>query len=122
MSDKGTGSDLASSLLWRRAPDEFCGAAVQFQPLRLDRRLQHVIGLILAGDAFQANSAQRLMPTSFDPISFCCRLRSLIPAPFAALLCYGEITIAASSPEPLLKIDARNVETRPIKGTIARCK
>lgn len=49
--------------------------------------IQRVIGLILAGDVFQANIAQRFtarMQTSFHPISFYCRLRSLNLAPFAA--------------------------------------
>lgn len=42
------------------------------------------------------------------------------PAPFAALLRYGKLTIASSSPERFLKLDGRQVETRPIKGTVAR--
>lgn len=43
------------------------------------------------------------------------------PASFAALLRYGNLTVASSSPERFLKLDRREVETRPIKGTIARC-
>ncbi|MGY3509134.1 anthranilate/para-aminobenzoate synthase component I [Bradyrhizobium sp. USDA 3051] len=85
--------------------------------------VQRVIDLILAGDVFQANIAQRFsarLADSFDPIAFYCRLRSLNPAPFAALLRYGKLTIASSSPERFLKLDAQQVETRPIKGTIAR--
>ncbi len=85
--------------------------------------VQRVIDLILAGDIFQANIAQRftarLFP-AFDPVAFYCRLRALNPAPFAALLLNGKLTIASSSPERLLKLDGRKVETRPIKGTIAR--
>ncbi|UPJ84361.1 aminodeoxychorismate synthase component I [Bradyrhizobium sp. 183] len=85
--------------------------------------VQHVIDSILAGDLFQANIAQRFsgrLSTSFDPLAFYCRLRSLNPAPFAALLRFGRFTIASSSPERFLKLDGRQVETRPIKGTIAR--
>ncbi len=85
--------------------------------------VQRVIDLILAGDIFQANIAQRFtarLSTSFDPLTFYCQLRSLNPAPFAALLLYGRLTIASSSPERFLKLDGHRVETRPIKGTIAR--
>ncbi|MCK1744456.1 aminodeoxychorismate synthase component I [Bradyrhizobium sp. 139] len=84
---------------------------------------RRVIDLILAGDVFQANIAQRFsarLSSSFDPLAFYSRLRLLNPAPFAALLRYGKLTIASSSPERFLKLDGRQVETRPIKGTIGR--
>lgn len=85
--------------------------------------VRQVIELIFAGDVFQTNIAQRFsakLPTSFDVIDFYSKLRSSNPAPFAALLRYGKLTIASSSPERFLKLDGRGVETRPIKGTIAR--
>lgn len=81
------------------------------------------MGLILAGDVFQANIAQRFsvrLSPSFDALTFYCRLRLLNPAPFAALLRDGNLTLASSSPERFLRLDGRHVETRPIKGTIAR--
>jgi len=85
--------------------------------------VQHVMDLILAGDIFQANIAQRFctrLSSSFDPLAFYCRLRALNPAPFAALLRYGKLTIACSSPERFLRLNGPQVETRPIKGTIRR--
>ncbi|WP_291855066.1 aminodeoxychorismate synthase component I [Bradyrhizobium sp.] len=94
-----------------------------FTSERYIEAVQRVIDLILAGDIFQANIAQRFsakLASWFDPLAFYCRLRSLNPAPFAALLLYGKLTIASSSPERFLKLDGRQVETRPIKGTIAR--
>lgn len=85
--------------------------------------VQRVVDLIRAGDIFQANIAQRFsarLSRPFDPLSFYCQLRASNPAPFAALLRYGKLTIASSSPERFLKLDGRHVETRPIKGTIGR--
>lgn len=86
--------------------------------------VQRVVELILAGEIFQANIAQcftaKVSPL-FDPLTFYCQLRSLNPAPFAALLRYDKLTVASSSPERFLKLNGRQVETRPIKGTIARC-
>jgi para-aminobenzoate synthetase component I len=85
--------------------------------------VQRVIDLILTGDVFQASIAQRFsatLGTPFDPLQLYRRLRALNPAPFAAFLRYGDLIIASSSPERFLKLDSRSVETRPIKGTIAR--
>lgn len=125
----------------RRRADEFGELLAQRRPLsnlscsevgswqsNFDRKdyiaaIQHVVGLILAGDVYQANIAQRFsarLPASFDPLAFYLRLRSLNPAPFAALLRYGALTIASSSPERFLKLDGQAVEARPIKGTAAR--
>jgi para-aminobenzoate synthetase component I len=94
-----------------------------FSRERYIAEVRRVIDLILAGDIFQANIAQRFsagLSGSFDPLAFYCRLRSVNPAPFAALLLYDKLTIASSSPERFLRLDGRQVETRPIKGTIAR--
>ncbi|QOZ36562.1 aminodeoxychorismate synthase component I [Bradyrhizobium sp. CCBAU 53421] len=94
-----------------------------FSRQRFMAAVQRVIDLIMAGDIFQANIAQRFsarVSPLFDPLTFYCQLRSLNPAPFAALLRYGKLTIASSSPERFLRLDGRQVETRPIKGTIAR--
>ncbi|MGY3494239.1 aminodeoxychorismate synthase component I [Bradyrhizobium sp. USDA 4502] len=94
-----------------------------FSRERYIAEVRRVIDLVLAGDIFQANIAQRFcarLSASFDPLAFYCRLRSLNPAPFAALLLYDKLAIASSSPERFLRLDGRQVETRPIKGTIAR--
>lgn len=94
-----------------------------FSRERYIEAVRYVIDLILAGDIFQANIAQRFTATiscSFDLLAFYERLRALNPAPFAAFLRYGSATVACSSPERFLKLDGRHVETRPIKGTIAR--
>jgi para-aminobenzoate synthetase len=48
-------------------------------------------------------------------------LRARNPAPFAALLRLGEVSVLSSSPERFLRVDRnRVVESRPMKGTAAR--
>ncbi|MCK1732228.1 chorismate-binding protein [Bradyrhizobium sp. 142] len=120
--------EVAALLAARTPPPAPLPSAVVAWESNFSRRdyvaaVERVIELILAGDLFQANIAQRFtarLPDSFDPVALFHRLRTLNPAPFAALLRYGKLTIASSSPERFLKLDGRNVETRPIKGTIAR--
>jgi para-aminobenzoate synthetase component 1 len=108
----------------QRAPIGAVGSwQSNFSRERYVTALQDVIELILAGDIFQANIAQRFeaaLPADFDPVGFYIRLRALNPAPFAALLLYRDFVIASSSPERFIRLDGRQAETHPIKGTIAR--
>jgi para-aminobenzoate synthetase component I len=78
---------------------------------------------ILAGDIFQANITQGFKaatPPDFDVYAYYHRLRQLNPAPFAALLAYGEVQVISSSPERLIYCDGSMIEARPIKGTRRR--
>jgi para-aminobenzoate synthetase component I len=78
---------------------------------------------ILAGDIFQANLSQRFQTDLPEaPFDLYRRLRGRNPAPFAAYLDYGDLTILSASPERFLRFDEqrRLVETRPIKGTRPR--
>ncbi|PKR90562.1 aminodeoxychorismate synthase, component I [Pleomorphomonas diazotrophica] len=78
---------------------------------------------ILAGDIFQANIARRIgttLPPGFDAWGYYRALRAANPAPFAAFVDHGEMQIASSSPERLIEVRGRQVETRPIKGTARR--
>ena len=78
---------------------------------------------IRAGDIYQANIAQRFradLPPGFDPFGFYRRLRATNPATFGAYLAFEGLSVASSSPERFLKLKGRQVETRPIKGTVRR--
>jgi anthranilate synthase component I len=50
------------------------------------------------------------------------RLRAANPAPFAALAQWRGISILSSSPERLVRVDGRRVDTRPIAGTRPRSR
>jgi para-aminobenzoate synthetase len=56
-----------------------------------------------------------------DPLSAYRALRARNPAPHAALLRLGDVSVLSSSPERFLRVDRRRiVESKPIKGTAAR--
>jgi len=79
------------------------------------------IEYIRAGDIFQVNLAQRLIhPARLDPLSLYLRLRERNPAPFAAYFDFGPWQLLSASPERFVRVQAGQVETRPIKGTRSR--
>jgi para-aminobenzoate synthetase component 1 len=85
--------------------------------------IARTVAFILAGDIFQANITQMFsapIPEGFDPLAFYRVLRLKNPATFAAFMDYGNLQIASSSPERLLRYDGTTVEARPIKGTRRR--
>ncbi|MFI9612437.1 aminodeoxychorismate synthase component I [Streptomyces sp. NPDC052023] len=57
----------------------------------------------------------------FDPWSSYRLLRRVSPAPFGALLTFGELSVLSTSPERFIRVGAdRQVESKPIKGTRPR--
>lgn len=77
---------------------------------------------ITAGDIFQANLSQRFSVdiAGVDPIEIYRILRRINPSPFAAYLVMDDIRVVSSSPERLVRLEGRRVETRPIAGTRPR--
>ena len=77
---------------------------------------------IRTGESFElclANCLETRTPA--DPWAFYRALRGQHPAPYAAYLPMGGVTVASSSPERFLKIDTdRRVVVRPIRGTVSR--
>ena len=58
---------------------------------------------------------------AIDPLAAYRALRARNPAPHAALLRLGDVSVLSSSPERFLRVDReRIVESKPIKGTAAR--
>jgi para-aminobenzoate synthetase component 1 len=85
--------------------------------------VQSIIGYLKAGDIYQANLSQRF-ETGFsgDAYALFLDLFKRNPAPFFAYIHAKDHTIVSTSPERFIRQTGRKVETRPIKGTIARGK
>jgi anthranilate synthase component 1 len=78
---------------------------------------------ILAGDIFQVVLAQRYdIDLQADPFDFYRVLRQVNPSPYMYFLRHPDITIAGSSPEPMVQVLGRKVISRPIAGTRRRGK
>ncbi|MEW6066868.1 MAG: anthranilate synthase component I family protein [Nitrospirota bacterium] len=77
---------------------------------------------IAAGDIFQANLSQRVSAYigKRNPWSLYKILSSINPSPFAAFMDFSDYQIVSSSPERLLRVKDRIIETRPIAGTRPR--
>jgi para-aminobenzoate synthetase component 1 len=96
-------------------------ASPNFTPKAYRSAVQRVRDYILAGDVFQVNLSQRFdAPLSEPPLELYRRLRSRNPAPFAAYIDGGAFQVLSASPERFLRVEGRQVETRPIKGTRPR--
>jgi anthranilate synthase component I len=83
--------------------------------------VRRIIEYIHAGDAFQVVPSQRFSaPAPVEPFSIYRGLRAINPSPYMYFLDFGDFQLAGASPEPLVKITGRHIETRPIAGTYPR--
>ncbi len=83
--------------------------------------VERIIRYIHAGDAFQVVPSQRFSAQApVEPFSIYRGLRAVNPSPYMYFLEFGDCQLAGASPEPLVKVGGRRVETRPIAGTYPR--
>jgi len=77
---------------------------------------------IEAGETYEVCLTNMLsFDEEIDPFAAYRALRSTCPAPYSSYLQFPEVCVLSSSPERFLRIDrARQVESRPIKGTRRR--
>jgi anthranilate synthase component I len=76
---------------------------------------------IAAGDAFQVVlSRQARLASTVDPFAVYRALRMINPSPYMYFLKDGPSALAGASPEMLVRVEGRQVETRPIAGTRRR--
>ena len=88
---------------------------------QFEANVSRIIEYIHAGDAFQVVPSQRFSaPAPVEPFSIYRGLRAVNPSPYMYFLDFGDFQLAGASPEPLVKITGRQVETRPIAGTYPR--
>src|SRR5512141_544439 len=76
---------------------------------------------IAAGDIYQAVLSQRFeVDVAADPFTVYRALRHVNPSPYMYFMRMGPLAIVGSSPEMLVRVEARRVETHPIAGTRPR--
>jgi anthranilate synthase component I len=88
---------------------------------QFESNVARIIEYVHAGDAFQVVPSQRFSaPAPVEAFSIYRGLRAINPSPYMYFLDFGDFEVAGASPEPLLKVTGRRVETRPIAGTYPR--
>ena len=76
---------------------------------------------IKKGDIIQVVLSQRFsVPFEGDAFNLYRSLRMLNPSPYMFFIECGDLSLAGSSPELLVRLEGDDVETRPIAGTRAR--
>jgi anthranilate synthase component I len=82
------------------------------------RAIQERIG---AGELYQAVLSQRFeADVQADPFTIYRALRHVNPSPYMYFIRMGGLAIVGSSPEMLVRVEGRHVETHPIAGTRPR--
>lgn len=93
------------------------------EPVRFTAAVESALAAIAAGDVYQANLSRawqtRLLPGE-SPVDLYRRLRRANPGPFAGLASLPGLTVLSTSPERLVRVAGRAVDTRPIAGTRPR--
>jgi anthranilate synthase component I len=119
-----------SAAVEQPAPPAF--EVIEEEPRFYLQRVLRAQEYIRAGDIYQANLSRlwQVRPTAppgsaahaqaLQPALLYERLRQRNPAPFAALVQWGGVSVLSSSPERLLRVSGRVVDTRPIAGTRPR--
>ncbi|MEO6078794.1 MAG: aminodeoxychorismate synthase component I [Steroidobacteraceae bacterium] len=100
-------------------------AVTEEEPAAYLQRILAAQEYIRAGDIYQANLSRpwrARLPDDYPAAALYQRLRASNPAPFAAFAQFGALRVLSSSPERLLRIQGRRLDTRPIAGTYPRGK
>jgi len=94
-----------------------------FTRAEYEARVERAKEYIRAGDAFQIVLSQRFSkPYGGDPFDIYRALRMINPSPYMYYLQFGDLQLAGSSPEILVKMNRGGITLRPIAGTRPRGK
>ncbi len=84
-------------------------------------KFRQVQAYLQSGDCYQVNLAQRFAACySGDEWQAFCQLNAANRAPFSAFLRLEESAVLSLSPERFIQLDDKQIQTRPIKGTLPR--
>lgn len=115
--------DLAAASRLPRPVPGFSVAVREPDPAEFLAAVARARDAIGQGEIYQANLSREWtgeLDAGIAPWEVYARLRQSNPAPFAALAVQGDLAIASSSPERLVRVADGSVETRPIAGTRPR--
>ncbi len=92
-----------------------------FTQLDFEAAVEKIREYIRAGDAFQVVLSQRFSRSyGGDPFDVYRALRAINPSPYMFYLKFGDMQLAGSSPEILVRVSNGEVIVRPIAGTRPR--
>jgi anthranilate synthase component I len=104
-----------------RSASGFTPAEASMTPAEFMERVGRCKEHITAGDIYQIVLSVRFRGTTkLDPFQCYRALRLLNPSPYMYFFELGNLKVAGSSPEALVKLDGRNASLRPIAGTRPR--
>jgi anthranilate synthase component I len=102
------------------------GAVREEDPAAFLTRVERAKEYVRAGDIYQANLSRpwQVQVAGSGPRAARLyeRLCAANPAPFAALAQWQDVAVLSSSPERLVRVSGRRVDTRPIAGTRPRSR
>lgn len=86
-----------------------------------ERAVRRAKDYIAAGDIYQVVLSQRFeADVGADPFTVYRALRHINPSPYMYFLRMGPLALVGASPEMLVRVEGRRVETHPIAGTRPR--
>ena len=112
---------VSSSSLVEDARPEPVAVSSNFEKEDFESGVERIKDYILAGDVIQTVLSRRIdLEPSPDLGSFYSRLREINPSPYMFFLDFPETKLIGSSPEALVRVQDKEVLTRPIAGTRKR--